>query len=195
MAARKTANNPKPRPARVCECGDHAFTALTRGFVVLVDPDDIAIIAERPWCARPDKGTAYALGTIDGRVVQLHRVLLPTPHLVDHRNGDGVDNRRRNLREATASQNTAYRLRQRPGASGVVGVRKHHNKFTASINQGRTRISLGSFSTLEEAIRARETAMREQYGEFAPQRAKIVGRTQIPSRPLRSRNELRKTGQ
>jgi hypothetical protein len=126
-------------------------------------------------------------------------MILQTKLLVDHRNGDGLDNRRRNLREATNSQNTANRLRQRPGASGVVGVRKRKNRYQATINIGRRRVFIGSFVTLEEAAAARQRAMTERYGEFAPVRtlgerapvAKSRGFEPDP-RPIVTRNNLRK---
>lgn len=183
MAARKNPVNPPKRHARLCECGDHGFAVLTKGYVTLVDPADMALLASRSWGARIDGQTVYAKGSLHSKTVLLHRLILATDKLVDHRNGDGLDNRRQNLREANDSQNTAHRLRQMPGSSGVVGVHKRGQRYYATMNDGSRHVHLGSFSTLDEAVRVRDAGMRAKYGEFYPeQRKPIIGRSEIPAR-------------
>lgn len=204
MAKRHNSLNPPKRKAVICECGNHAFVALTRGFVTLTDPDDLDLLRSRSWCAVPDKRTVYAQAAIDHRIVRLHRVILQTDVLVDHINGDGADNRRANLRPATSSQNAANRRRQRPGPSGVVGVRKlRDGTYIAMMSVGRGHVSLGRYSSVEEASAARDIAMRERYGEYAaserrpiPAGKKLESRSNWPvgrklqSRPKQARREI-----
>jgi hypothetical protein len=87
---------------------------------------------------------------------------------IDHINGDKSDNRWRNLREATNSQNNANQGLRRSNRTGFKGVSFARNgKPYAQIRaNGQTRY-LGSFDTAEEASAAYEKAAKEAFGEFA----------------------------
>lgn len=89
--------------------------------------------------------------------------------LIDHRDGDGTNNRWTNLRQATRSQNCANCRRPRDNTSGYKGV--HHyrrsGKWTAQICSNRKRFHLGTFETREEAREAYLKAARKLFGEFA----------------------------
>lgn len=87
--------------------------------------------------------------------------------LIDHRDGDGTNNRWTNLRRATPSQNTANSRRPRSNTSGYKGVSPHRKRWRAMIcNQGRW-VSLGIFATPEAAHAAYLAAARKLFGEFA----------------------------
>lgn len=92
--------------------------------------------------------------------------------LVDHKNGNKLDNRKQNLRDCTQSQNMMNVPLKKNNSSGIVGVtyNKKSQKWWARINpQKGKRIFLGQFSEKDDAIKARLQAEKEYYGEFAPQ--------------------------
>lgn len=114
--------------------------------------------------------TAYLYICIDHKQHRAHRLawLYMTgkwpEDMLDHRDGDGSNNRFANLREATGAQNSqAPNKRMLPqNTSGYTGVstKKGRNKWNASIAVNRRRIYLGSFSTAEEASAAYLAAKR-----------------------------------
>lgn len=90
---------------------------LTRGKVALVDDDDWPLVAEIKWHALVKKSVCYAQAkpARSGPSILMHRVILGAKRgqIVDHINGDGLDNRRRNLRLTTPSGNaTNNRVRR-----------------------------------------------------------------------------------
>ena len=91
---------------------------------------------------------------------------------IDHVNGDGTDNRWNNLRKADGSQNAANREASPNSISGIKGVRRMSNKvkgftYRADIYVEGEAISLGTYPTLEEAVKARTKAEKQFHGEFA----------------------------
>lgn len=97
----------------------------------------------------------------------LHRRIAQPPpgFVVDHKNGNGLDNRRENLRIATTYQNSSNK--ERWGAVGVRGVIQVGRRYRARITTLTGRKSLGYYGTKEEAGAAYDTAAREIFGEFA----------------------------
>jgi hypothetical protein len=97
----------------------------------------------------------------------MHRLIMAAPDGigVDHINGDGLDNRRANLRLASQRDNSANMAVRASSATGFKGVswKRRNRKWQAQI--GRT--YLGIFASAEEAARAYDHAAREAWGEFA----------------------------
>lgn len=85
---------------------------------------------------------------------------------VDHRNGNGLDNRWRNLREATSSQQKANRVSIKKDGLPR-GVEKAKNQFQARIKVKGKRYYLGLFKIPEEASAAYKAAAEQHFGEFA----------------------------
>lgn len=119
----------------------------------------------------------YATQKRNGIKVALHRVImsrmlereLSTDEQVDHINGNGLDNRRGNLRLATGSQNQANRPTTKNNTSGYKGVSWHKKskKWSARIRVHGKRISLGHYHTPEEAHKVYCAAADKYFGEFA----------------------------
>ena len=100
----------------------------------------------------------------------LHRIIMGEPEdlVVDHINGDPLDNRRENLRIVTQQQNNMNVSMNKRNKSGVAGVcwDKTSNKWRAEIMYKKKSIYLGRFDNLEEAGKARKDAEMKYFGEF-----------------------------
>jgi hypothetical protein len=157
----------------VCECGDHAFVAITRGLTTMVSPED-AHLLERRWVATPHTRYSSRVMAGDGRSTRhLGRAVLQLsdPGLwADHISGDPLDNRRSNLRPATPSQN-AYNRRLNTWRDLPRGVHRNKGGFQAEITVNGRRWKLGTFRTPEEAHAAYVAAAQEHHGEFRAVRA------------------------
>jgi hypothetical protein len=138
--------------------------------LLLIDVDDLWIVREKRWYVRRARNTNYASSS---QAEQFHRVLLGLSHgdpvRVDHINGNGLDNRRSNLRLCTTQQNAGNVHRPAKGRSrfrGVYWVTKAA-KWEASIRNKNHRKYIGRFATEEEAARAYDAAAKRILGEFA----------------------------
>jgi hypothetical protein len=149
---------------------------LTRSLVALVDDADFERVSAHRWYARssaPNKPTYAARGVPPyGSTPKLlmHRWIIGAPaHVqVDHCNGNGLDNRRENLRLCTPSQNAINRRRRFTGKSSrFVGVHLQRGRWCARIVAGDDRLHLGTFRDEAEAARAYDRAALLHHGEFA----------------------------
>lgn len=157
--------------------------SLTQGKVALIDRDDYARASAFSWYAFPanrNKTKWYARGNVNGREMFLHTFISPPPNgqFTDHRNQNGLDCRRRNLRFATYSQNGYNTPKRKTNTSGYKGVWKCDSRWVASIRvNGRARYG-GRHLTPEQAARAYDAMALEVAGEFAvlnfPRREKAM---------------------
>lgn len=86
---------------------------------------------------------------------------------IDHANGDSLDDRAINLREATVTQN-AWNHKRRAKASPLpMGVRQLGSRYQARIAVNKSMIHLGCYSSPDEAAAVYQTARATHFGEFA----------------------------
>ena len=146
---------------------------LTHGKVAVVDASDYDLLSTFRWRAIRVRHTWYAHTRVAGGAEAfMHDLIMGTRpgEQIDHKSGDGIDNRRTNLRPTTNALNQANRRRVR-SKSGFKGVSwdstKKQRPWRAHITiRGRMKF-LGAYSTPEEAACAYDVAARKHFGEFA----------------------------
>lgn len=153
--------------------GDIAYIPLTQGQEAIIDAADVPLVSGRSWFAARSKKTFYAVSSIHTptpRRLALH-VLILSPaagFLVDHRDGNGLNCRRYNLRPATPAQNMHNTTMWVNNKSGVRGVRWHkdNKRWQAAISINGKPKYLGSFVDIKDAEAAYLAAARSLHGEF-----------------------------
>ncbi len=146
---------------------------LTRGKQAWFDQEDLhTVLSFLPWQATPGKnGVFYATAAIGGVTILMHRLIARAAlhDLVDHKNGDGLDNRRENLRVVTHTENAWNMDRRSDNKSGFKGVyldpRRGTWNFSVSAH-GRRHYGSG-YATVELANQAAQQLREKLHGEFA----------------------------
>lgn len=154
---------------------DHA-EIVVKGHNALIDLDDVEKCIGKYWQLTPYGYLRYRKVT-DGheKTLLLHRYIMDITDnnfVVDHINGNILDNRKSNLRICTQQQN-AYNKRQRIGNYPGIDYLPYYKKWTARITCDGKAHKLGYFSTEEEAIQARIEAENKYFGEFGYYNSRI----------------------
>lgn len=147
---------------------------LTQGKFALVNDEDYESLQKYKWHAHRQRRRIYAMTNIRGMEGKrtkrpMHRLLLPSAEQVDHMNGNGLDNRRENLRAATQQENSrGFRQQKIATTSKFRGVcwRKDTRKWSSYIWVSGKRIHLGLFEDEKDAARAYNDAAQKFFGGF-----------------------------
>lgn len=157
---------------------------LTKNRYAKVDDEDYQDLIKHSWQALWVKNCPriYAVRRRlfwedpDRSNVMMHRQILGLSMFdkvdVDHINGDGLDNRRCNLRVCSRSENNTHSRMSKNNTSGFIGIsfNKQYGKWEAHVCVNYKKICLGYFDCREDAVKTRLEAEKKYYGAFTPLR-------------------------
>lgn len=154
--------------------GHNEYSNLVK--YALVDDDVYPLLSKYKWSVYPARSTFYAYRKVCGKngekrtQIRMHRMILEVKdgRLVDHINGNGLDNRRNNLRMCTTSQNAFNRGIPMTNMSGYKGVsfEQQTKKWRAQICINGKRIKIGRFEDKKQAAIAYQEYAKKYHGEF-----------------------------
>jgi hypothetical protein len=144
---------------------------LTRGMTMLLDECDNELLQGHKVQAVKCKNKFYASMYLNGKSIQIHRLLMNASKgvQVDHINGNPLDNRRNNLRLCTNYQNAWNVGKTKRNKSGFKGVswQSRDKRWRAQICVNKKYISLGFYGTPEEAHKAYVQGSLKYHGDFS----------------------------
>lgn len=163
---------------------------LTKGYAALVDDADYELLSKFKWFANVHKSgyvCAIKNKTIDSPYIKMHRLILGVTNrsvLVDHKDGNPLNNQRSNLRLCNDSQSACNVRSAKNSTSKYLGVSRHtailnrktkksgtktyvYKAWRATIFKDYKQISIGRFKTEIEAALAYNEAAKRIHGEFA----------------------------
>lgn len=140
------------------------------GVSIQIDAEDYDALARYKWIISKEGKRRYAVTFLAPRT-RMHRIILKASpgQIIDHKNGNGLDNRKSNLRFCTHTQNMRNRAKSTTNKVGFKGVSwsKARGKFEAQITVDRKIKHLGFYECPFKAARAYDAAAIEFHGEFA----------------------------
>lgn len=150
---------------------------LTQNRVAIVDDDDFERLNQYKWHAYMNRNTFYAIRQIskingEKATISMHREIMNTPKdiQIDHKFGNGLDNRKDNLRLCTQQENRFNQKNpNKNNKLGIKGIRwyKRTMKFQAKIQVYGKTIHLGYFNVSGDADSAYRKAEEKYFGKFA----------------------------
>ena len=140
---------------------------LTKNYFTIIDDEDFELISKNKWhvLEAQDGRRKYAA---DGCHRKMHRLIMNCPRhmIIDHINGNGLDNRKENLRISTQSQNSVNR-KKTPGKY-MRGVYRIRDRWRSIIRIKGKNHHLGYFDTEIEAHECYKKIAKETYGDWFP---------------------------
>lgn len=140
---------------------------LTKGKVALVDDEDFEYLNHWKWQANKSKNTWYAIKSHGGKMHQLI-INIPNGFEIDHKDRNGLNNQKSNLRIATRAQNNANQILRSDNRSGLKSVcwHKRIKKWQVRLQVNGKRFHLGYFNDKNEAAKIYNTKAKELLGDF-----------------------------
>lgn len=157
----------------LADAGTHVFLLGPKDAECLVDVSDREWLASFSWEVVPHGKTAYAVTQSLGLHLRMHRLIMGLDRgadaIVDHVNGNGMDNRRCNLREGTCSQNSQNASKRDNTSSVYKGVSwdVEREQWESYIHIGGAKRHLGFHDDEWEAAENYNTAALKHFGRFA----------------------------
>lgn len=130
----------------------------------IVDDDNFYEINKYKWHI---SSLGYVIRTEKNKIIYLHRKIMnfPLDKVIDHINGNKIDNRKSNLRIVSIKKNVRNQKYHKNNTSGFLGVsfRKGRNRYRATITVDKKQIFLGNFINIKDAIDARNKAVKKYF--------------------------------
>lgn len=142
---------------------DVAEIQLPDGRSALIDLDDVEKVSSHYWSMWGRYVFSYTGGP-------LHKLIFGNGVMLDHKNGNTLDNRKCNLRPCDSQQNAINRKRRSDNKTGVTGVHERYGKYIAQIRNGKIRRSK-SFDNFYDAVAQRKDWERDLFGEWVRENA------------------------
>lgn len=139
---------------------------------VLIDTEDLEKVKKIKWYITVRKNKLYCYGTLrtngePTKKIALHKYLLDTTEIVDHINGNSLDNRKSNLRVVTAQQNSYNRKITNKFFSGIIKTNyKRDYPYMVFFTHNKKEQYLGAYRTYEEAALVRLKKEQELWGDI-----------------------------
>lgn len=150
---------------------------LTQGQVTFIDDEDENLVSRYSWYAWKHRNTYYAATHVRGlnglqTTVSMHRIIMDAEpgKEIDHRDHDGLNNQRYNLRQCTRQQNGSNQLKQKRKTTSIykgVSWNKQKRKWTSYIKVSNKTIHLGCSIDEDLAAELYNKAAINYFGEFA----------------------------
>lgn len=174
-------DNPATASASAETSDDVRDIPLTQGKFAIVDAEDYDRLSQYKWYAAKNRETYYAQRGSNGTIISMHREIMRAPKgvICDHKNHNGLDNCKSNLRLCTSAQNQYNKTAKKGCSSRYKGVilRRDYKRWRAQIGFNYERIHLGNFPDQIKAGSAYDDKAADLFGEFAylnfPERREI----------------------
>lgn len=149
---------------------------LTNGMSAMVDDEDFDRTMQFTWIAKqaPNRRNLWYAYRITGRIKRtntqvqwLHHFIQGIKSQTDHRDANGLNNQKSNLRLCNHSQNAANRRLNSNNSTGFKGVTFYRGKFIVQLGRRGPGKWIGSFDSSQEAAKAYDNAAAKRFGEFA----------------------------
>jgi len=140
------------------------------GYEILIDDDDYRLVSQYKWHVYKDRNIYYATSKSNGARIKMHRLILNAQpgEIVDHIDGNGLNNQKSNLRICTVQENIRN-MKAILGKSKYKGVsfKKNMKKWQANIGFNYKMLFIGYFQTQEQAAAAYDEVARALFGDYA----------------------------
>lgn len=144
---------------------------LTKGQIALVDDWRYEELNQWKWSAMWNKHTKsfYAVRTEDKKSILMHRQIMSTPKELqcDHRNHNTLDNQEHNLRNTTNSENNMNTHARSDNRLGQRCIKAHGSGYQVRISKNKAYVFCKTFRSINDAIAARDAAIKQFHGEYA----------------------------
>lgn len=145
------------------------YVPLTRDKIAVIDEEDAPCVLPHHWCAAKPHRVWYAVSRINGEYTYLHRFIMQAVprSRIDHKNGDGLDCTRANLRFVTNQENAFNSVKRVDSQNPYKGIFRQGDRWRAYLRLNGKAIHLGIFDTAADAARAYDAKAIEIFGEYA----------------------------
>lgn len=144
---------------------------LSQNKYATIDNKEFDFLNQFKWHAHKSRNTFYARTIKSGKTIIMHRLIMNAnfSEIIDHINGNGLDNQKKNLRLVSLNQNRQNSIKAKSNKSGYKGVSWYKNKSKWRVSMGHNGkfIHIGYFLNKKDAARAYNNAAIKYFGEFA----------------------------